>query len=148
LLQFDTIAPFLIVLIVYGGVDAIIGFVIQPTIQGKALNLTAYGHGVSGVLGIHAGDRRRLSRGADDGGHDDYLRRVSAAAAAGDSLVKRRRVAERQRERTGENALIDAGPAQAADKVASPLEMLRALISVVALSAIADSAINILAGAK
>jgi hypothetical protein len=42
--------------------------------------------------------------------------------------------------------LIDAGPAQAADKVASPLEMLRALISVAALSAIARSAINILAG--
>jgi len=40
LLQFDTIAPFLIVLVVYGGVDAIIGFVIQPTIQGKALNLS------------------------------------------------------------------------------------------------------------
>ena len=33
-------------------------------------------------------------------------------------------------------------------KVASPLEMLRALISVVALSVIAGSAINILAGAK
>jgi hypothetical protein len=44
--------------------------------------------------------------------------------------------------------LIDAGPAQAADTVASPLEMLRALISVVALSAIAGSAIDILAGAK
>ena len=43
---------------------------------------------------------------------------------------------------------MDAGPAQAADKVASPLEMLRALISVVALSAIAGRAINILAGAK
>jgi hypothetical protein len=43
---------------------------------------------------------------------------------------------------------MDAGPAQAADKVASPLEMLRALISVVASSAIAGSAINILAGAK
>ncbi len=40
LLQFDTIAPFLAVLVVYGGVDAIIGLVIQPTIQGKALNLS------------------------------------------------------------------------------------------------------------
>jgi len=44
--------------------------------------------------------------------------------------------------------LIDAGPGQAADKVAPPREMLRALISVVALSAIAGRAINILAGAK
>jgi len=44
--------------------------------------------------------------------------------------------------------LIDAGPAQAADKVASPLEMLRALISVVALRPIAGSAVNILAGVK
>ncbi|MGA8584622.1 MAG: hypothetical protein WB715_12450 [Roseiarcus sp.] len=43
--------------------------------------------------------------------------------------------------------MIDAGPAQAAE-VASPLEMLRALISVVALSVIAGSAINILAGAR
>jgi hypothetical protein len=44
--------------------------------------------------------------------------------------------------------LIEGGPAQAADKAASPPEMLRAPISVVALSAIAGGAINIVARAK
>jgi len=40
LLQFDTITPFLIVLVVYGGVDFIIGMVVQPALQGKSLNLS------------------------------------------------------------------------------------------------------------
>ena len=42
LLQFDTITPFLIVLVVYGGVDFIIGMVIQPALQGKSLNLSPF----------------------------------------------------------------------------------------------------------
>ena len=40
LLQFDTITPFLVVLVVYGGVDFIVGMVIQPALQGKSLNLS------------------------------------------------------------------------------------------------------------
>lgn len=41
LLQFDTITPALIVVVVYGGGDAIIGNVVQPKLQGKSLNLSA-----------------------------------------------------------------------------------------------------------
>jgi AI-2 transport protein TqsA len=41
LLQFDTITPALIVVVVYGGGDAIIGNIVQPRLQGKSLNLSA-----------------------------------------------------------------------------------------------------------
>jgi len=41
LLQFDTVTPFLIVFVAYGAVDAIIGFLILPALQGKSLNLSA-----------------------------------------------------------------------------------------------------------
>ncbi|MGI9350166.1 MAG: AI-2E family transporter [Rhizobiaceae bacterium] len=41
LLQFDTITPALIVAVVYGGGDAIIGNVLQPKLQGKSLNMSA-----------------------------------------------------------------------------------------------------------
>ena len=40
LLQFDTITPFFIVLVVYGGADTIIASVVQPALQGKSLNLS------------------------------------------------------------------------------------------------------------
>ncbi|MEP2027602.1 MAG: AI-2E family transporter [Paracoccaceae bacterium] len=42
LLQFETIIPALIVVVVYGGGDAIIGNVIQPRLQGKSLNLSTF----------------------------------------------------------------------------------------------------------
>lgn len=42
LLQFDTITPALLVVVIYGGGDAIIGNVIQPRLQGKSLNLSAF----------------------------------------------------------------------------------------------------------
>jgi predicted PurR-regulated permease PerM len=38
--QFDTLMPAVIVAVVYGGGDAIIGNVIQPAMQGKSLNLS------------------------------------------------------------------------------------------------------------
>jgi AI-2 transport protein TqsA len=41
LLQFDTITPALVVVVVYGGGDAIIGNIVQPRLQGKSLNLSA-----------------------------------------------------------------------------------------------------------
>ncbi|MCA0869980.1 AI-2E family transporter [Seohaeicola saemankumensis] len=40
LLQFDTLTPALIVVIAYGGGDAIIGNIVQPRLQGKSLNLS------------------------------------------------------------------------------------------------------------
>ncbi len=42
LLQFDTIIPALIVVVVYGGGDAIIGNIVQPRLQGKSLNLSSF----------------------------------------------------------------------------------------------------------
>lgn len=42
LLQFDTLTPALLVVVIYGGGDAIIGNVIQPRLQGKSLNLSAF----------------------------------------------------------------------------------------------------------
>jgi AI-2 transport protein TqsA len=42
LLQFETIIPALIVVVVYGGGDAIIGNVVQPRLQGKSLNLSTF----------------------------------------------------------------------------------------------------------
>jgi len=40
LLQFDTLTPFLIVVIVYGLADQIIANVVQPSLQGRSLNLS------------------------------------------------------------------------------------------------------------
>jgi predicted PurR-regulated permease PerM len=40
IVQFDTLLPALIVIVVYGGGDAIIGNVVQPAMQGKSLNLS------------------------------------------------------------------------------------------------------------
>lgn len=42
LLQFDTLTPFLCVLIFYGGADQFIANVIQPKMQGKSLNLSTF----------------------------------------------------------------------------------------------------------
>lgn len=42
LLQFDTITPALLVVVIYGGGDAIIGNVVQPRLQGKSLNLSTF----------------------------------------------------------------------------------------------------------
>lgn len=42
LLQFDTLTPALIIMVVYGGGDAIIGNVVQPRMQGKSLNLSTF----------------------------------------------------------------------------------------------------------
>jgi predicted PurR-regulated permease PerM len=42
LTQFDTMTPALIVLVFYGGSDAIIGNVIQPRLQGKSLNMSTF----------------------------------------------------------------------------------------------------------
>lgn len=42
LLQFDTITPALIIFVVYGGGDAIIGNIVQPRMQGKSLNLSTF----------------------------------------------------------------------------------------------------------
>ncbi len=41
LLEFDTIIPFLIVLVANGSIDSIIGLVILPALQGKSLNLSS-----------------------------------------------------------------------------------------------------------
>ncbi|MBT8171125.1 hypothetical protein DS909_14505 [Phaeobacter gallaeciensis] len=41
-LQFDTLTPALIVVVVYGGGDAIIGNIVQPRLQGKSLNLSTF----------------------------------------------------------------------------------------------------------
>jgi AI-2 transport protein TqsA len=41
LLQFDTVTPALIVAVVYGGGDAIIGNIVQPKLQGKSLNMSS-----------------------------------------------------------------------------------------------------------
>lgn len=42
LLQFDTITPALIIVVIYGGGDAIIGNIVQPRMQGKSLNLSTF----------------------------------------------------------------------------------------------------------
>ena len=42
LIQFNTITPALMVLVFYGGSDAIIGNVIQPRLQGKSLNMSTF----------------------------------------------------------------------------------------------------------
>jgi predicted PurR-regulated permease PerM len=42
LMQFDTLTPFLIVLLGYGGADQLIANVIQPAMQGKSLNLSTF----------------------------------------------------------------------------------------------------------
>lgn len=42
LLQFDTLAPALMVVVFYGGGDAIIGNIVQPRLQGKSLNLSTF----------------------------------------------------------------------------------------------------------
>ncbi len=42
LLQFDTLTPFLIVLIGYGAADQFISNVIQPAMQGKSLNISTF----------------------------------------------------------------------------------------------------------
>ncbi len=42
LLQFYTLTPALIIVVIYGGGDAIIGNIIQPRIQGKSLNLSTF----------------------------------------------------------------------------------------------------------
>ncbi len=42
LIQFDTLTPALMVLVLYGGADAIIGNVVQPAMQGKSLNMSTF----------------------------------------------------------------------------------------------------------
>ena len=42
LIQFDTMTPALMVLVFYGGSDAIIGNVVQPRLQGKSLNMSTF----------------------------------------------------------------------------------------------------------
>lgn len=42
LLQFDTLVPALIIVVAYGGGDAIIGNIVQPRMQGKSLNLSTF----------------------------------------------------------------------------------------------------------
>ncbi len=42
LIQFDTLMPALMVLVFYGGSDAIIGNVVQPALQGKSLNMSTF----------------------------------------------------------------------------------------------------------
>ena len=42
LLQFDSLTPFLIVLLGYGLADQVIGNVVQPAMQGKSLNLSTF----------------------------------------------------------------------------------------------------------
>ena len=41
LLEFDTIIPFLIVLVANGSINSIIELVILPALQGKSLNLSS-----------------------------------------------------------------------------------------------------------
>lgn len=42
LIQFDSVVPFLVVLVGYGLVDQFIGNVIQPTLQGRTLNVSTF----------------------------------------------------------------------------------------------------------
>lgn len=42
LLQFESIAPAVIVVVAYGGGDAVIGNVVQPRLQGKTLNISTF----------------------------------------------------------------------------------------------------------
>ena len=89
LVQFDTLGPFVIVVVGLTSINLAIGSVLEPMLMGKTLNMSPFAIILSlGVLGDDLGHRRHVLERADHGARHDHLRARPGLAMGGNSAVE------------------------------------------------------------